>query len=243
MIRKPNYDYLAPVWTGDIAYNESFLPIDGVRNALTGKLWPDGVIPLLYPATEILEVRDAALENTFEEGRDYELCCGCLKLTTGSRIRRMTLAEYNPAEKSPNAFTNVGFTCSDGGYLFFAEGPEMHSRQYVVTYRHTGLWDAVIPAHIPGKLPKLGEKLANKTPVRIGFTGDSITTGANSSGAPFIDIPPYLAMWPELICGAISEKYGPCECLNRSKGGVCSNWGVDTALESFSPADCVRTSA
>lgn len=227
MLFGQNYDFLAPVWQGEISYNESFLPLEGMGGS---------VIPLLYRATEIIEVRDSSLQKVYEPGRDYELRDGGIFLPDTTTIPRMTWEEYNPQIKSPNAFTDVGFICSKGGYLFFAEGKEMHTRQCAVTYRHENriggdVWGGVIPQPLESRLPGFKYRLAHRQASLVGFTGDSIPAGGNSSG--FTKTAPFLPCWPQMFCAAVSEKSARCELMDRTRGGMSSQWGVDTALDSF----------
>ena len=221
-VRNQDYDYMKPVWTGDTALNESFWPVS--RDPADA----DTVIPLLYRAEEISEVRTLSLGTKFEEGRDYRLEDGRLVIPAGSAIKRFPWDEYVLKEERPGKC----FPCSLGGWVFFSEGPAVHDLQYAVTYRHSDPWLGPVPKADPKRLTKFREKLAGRRPVQVAVTGDSIACGGNSTGV--MNVPPYLPMWPTMITDWIEDKYGvPAMNINRSRGGVCSDWGVETAAESF----------
>ena len=223
-MRNQTYDYMKPVWTGDTAYFESFWPVTG-RDQPEGS---DTVIPLLYRADEIEEVRTLSLETKFSEGKDYFLDDGRLVIPAGSAIKRMKWEDYSLREEKPGNC----FPSSLGGYVFFSEGPTVHNMQYAVTYRHSDVWTGPVPAPNPNRLEKFRRRLAERRPVQVAITGDSIACGGNSTG--FMNVPPYLPMWPTMITDYIEDKFGcPAVNINRSRGGVCSDWGVQTARESF----------
>ncbi|NLZ37339.1 MAG: SGNH/GDSL hydrolase family protein [Clostridiales bacterium] len=120
----------------------------------------------------------------------------------------------------------------------------MHRLQYAVSYKHGDSWLGPIPRAAEEKLPKFRAKIRAGEQVRVAFTGDSITTGANSSAV--VNAPPFLPMWPDMVTDFIDDNYpskeGKTVNINRSLGGVCSDWGAFTARESFgkeSPDLCV----
>ena len=219
--KRPNdlQDLIRPVWTGDTVYEESFLPVNEAGDDTDAPL----LIPLLYHADEILSVTDMTREHTFEAGRDYVLKDGALLLPAGSTVHKMAWSAYNPAESD-----KYPFTCKNGGKLFFAEGKELHSREYCVTYRHSDGWDGFVPTCDKNLLPKTRARLLNREPFRFCWFGDSITTGANSSGNPHINVPPYIPMFPELTVHALSARFG-CEIgyVNHAVGGTVSGWGCE----------------
>lgn len=224
-MRNQTYDYMKPVWTGDTALYESFWPVLAKDQAADS----DTVIPLLYRADEILDVRTLSLETAFEKEKDYYAEGGRLIIPAGSAIKRFPWDEYVLKEEKPGKC----FPCSLGGWVFFSEGPTVHDMQYAVTYRHSDRWLGPIPGPNQSRLTKFKAKLADKRPVQVAFTGDSITTGGNSTGV--MNVPPYLPMWPTMVTDWIEDVHGcPALNLNRSRGGVCSDWGVETAEESFS---------
>lgn len=239
-MRNQSYDYMAPIWSGDTSLFESFMPL-----ACEGAAEDEPVrVPLLYSADEILEVRSSNLETVFSEGEDYLLWGGELIIPPGSPIKTVPWKSYNPQAEQPNSMTPTGFASINGGYLLFGEGDMMHRLQYAVSYKHGGSWLGPIPRAAEEKLPKFRAKIRAGKQVRVAFTGDSITTGANSSAV--VGAPPFLPMWPDMVTDFIDDNYpskeGKTVNINRSLGGVCSDWGAFTARESFgkeSPDLCV----
>ncbi len=213
-------DYTQPIWKGNTVLHESFLPLADRR------------IPLLYTPDEIIRVTNAAHTVTYTEGKDYILRGSVLYIPENSAIEIMRWEEYNPTQLSPNKYNASGFTCLSGGYLKFAEGAEFHNAQYAVSYRHSDFWKGYYPVYDQNKLPNTRRLIAEKKPFTLGFLGDSITVGANSSG--FVNAEPYAPIWPEMICERLRESSG-CDIkyVNRAVGGTTSGWGNENAAEFF----------
>ena len=216
---------LAPVWAGDTVYEESFFA-----------LMPKGVtacdalqIPLLYRADEILSVTSATREVTLAEGKDYILEDGKLIIPAGSSVYRMKWEEYQIIGEGEDKYP---FLCEGGGKIFFGEGDTMHSREYLVTYRHSDTWNGFVPTAKANTLPRTKEKLAQGKPLSFCWFGDSITTGANSSDA--IGAAPHIPMFPKLVCMALEETFG-CDIkyVNHAVGGTVSRWGTETLPGAF----------
>lgn len=213
-------DYTRPVWQGNIILHESFLPLAERR------------IPLLYSPDEIISVTNAQQNVTYKEGDDYVLRDGGLYIPENSKIEIMLWEEYNPTGSAPNRYDASGFTCSNGGFLKFAEGAEFHNAQYMVSYRHSDNWNGYFPVTDKEKLPKTRRLLAEGKPFTLGYLGDSITVGANSS--KFVGAEPFAPIWPEMIWERLLEISG-CDIkyVNRAVGGTASAWGSENATEFF----------
>lgn len=213
-------EYTRPIWAGDRVTGESFLPMSRE-------------VKLIYYADEIESVTDMTGKTEFKAGKDYVLRDGGLYIPEGSAIRVITQDEYNPAERSEEKHTGIGFTCKNGGYLMFSEGTFFHEREYAVTYRHSDSWDGPVPFSDPSKLPKTKALLREGKPFTFGFLGDSIATGANASAMTGIE--PFAPIWPRMICERLTEKYGcAVNYINRSVGGTASEWGIGVAEREFS---------
>lgn len=207
-------EVLTPVWERDICYQESVLPVaDG------GK---DVMIPLLYPATEILKVQNAGLTVTYRAGSDYDILDGKLVVFGRGRIPIMSQTEFSP---SAGQFPNL----EDGGYLCFQEGSYFHDRQLVVTYKHEGKYDGYVPESKAELLPNLQQKLQKGESLDMFVLGDSISVGANSSGFSEIFTSPYMPIYPQLFADGLKQKYGlkTVNVYNHSVGGKNSAWGVN----------------
>ena len=236
---------LTPVWQGDTAAHETVLFLDDRESAR-----------LLYPADEILSVVSADQKTEYVRGRDYELAHGCLLRLPGSAIPAFPIEEYYPAEHKDGA--DFGCTVEGHPYLVFGEGDTFTRWQIDVTYRHHGTWNGTIPAGSRQSFADFHNKMASGAPVTIAFYGDSITTGANSSGT--CGNAPYMASFPHMIAEEIAKAYGytveylrdPYEeaareasgkartlrFYNTAVGGMDSRWGdahVEELVNVYAP--------
>ena len=188
-------EYMQPLWQGGRVVNESVLFITG-----------EGGLPqpaaLLYKAAQIESVRSASLQICYEQGRDYVLENGAVALPHGSRIPVWNREEYYLDKKLPQ----VCFERAGGGYIAFGEGSFMHDRQLAVTYTHSDAWSGFIPRGELDRLPRTARLFSSGSDMTVLFYGDSITTGANSSGV--IGTAPFAPDWCDMTVGALQELYG-----------------------------------
>lgn len=212
--------YVSYYWEGNVTENESVFPLESREGTC-----PD--IPLMYPADEILEVRSSDLATLYEEGKDYSLVNGRLRILKDGSIRTIPHKEFFLAEKPAEG---LAFPCRFGGYIFFAEGAEMHTRQIAVTYRHSAPWQGFVPAAQGAKLPKTLAKLEAGEKLKVLVYGDSISTGANSSGR--VGAEPYAEPWYDMLCGTLRERYNcEIELINTAVGGTAARWGLENVEE------------
>lgn len=210
---------LAPVWKGVSVYRESFLWLRRPGEAAE--------VSLLYPADKVLEVWDARLTTRYEEGRDYKLRDGRLIIPASSRLPGMDWDEYYPKDfVEGHCFWKRG-----GGYIYFSEGPFFHTRQCVVSYTHSGSWDGPVPQGSLASLPHAAAKLREGRPFKVLFYGDSITTGANSSGITGVE--PFCPDWCDMVMARLEERWPACSfsSVNTAVGGTTSGWGLEEAEE------------
>ncbi len=213
--------YLRPYWTGRVMYHESVMPLTDAQGNV-----PD--IPLLYHAEKILSLRSSDLAVEYVEGRDYQLEDGRLRIPKGSTIPLFPYEEYYPALPKPEAT----FPRADGnGNIFFSEGSVLHSRQLAVTYGHEDPYMGHIPVYQGDKLPGAIRRLQGGEPLRILVYGDSICTGANSSGK--VGAAPFAPPWFDMLLGALRERYvsNRITLINTAVGGTASAWGAEHAWE------------
>lgn len=212
-------DIFAPVWAGDVCYQESFMVTENAR----GEIEP---IQLLYPATEIIEVQSSDLKTTYSEGKDYILNeAGELEIPAGSRIIVTKHEDIFLKEEIPG----YSFARLNGGYLYFSEDGFFHKRQTVVTYKHATSWHGTIPKRQGDSLPKTRTKLEGKEPLHVLVYGDSITAGGNASER--LGLEPYLERFSDLIIEEWKKEYGydDIRLTNTAVGGKNSEWGVEEA--------------
>ena len=211
---------MAPYWLGDTVYNESVMVVRDEEE----RLQP---IPLLYPATEILEVRSSDWKRLYRRGEDWDLKDGRLVIPEGSSVPIMTHAQYYPQTKVENeAFDMVG-----GGYVVFREGYYFYERQIAVTYRHTETWKGFTPLYKGNLLPRTLEKLENRKPLSLVLYGDSVMQGANSTGAE--NLPPHVPTLFNLFIQNLAARYGTdaISAVNTAEGGQTSEWGMKQAAQ------------
>ena len=219
-----SYDeILQPIWSGDTAYNESVLVVE----EQDGSIAP---INLLYNATEIIKVQSATLVDTYTPDVDYSLENGKLVVNKDGNIPHLTYDEMHPTsvEQLEYQLPVDVYESSAGGYINLHEGMWYHNRQIVVTYKHSDSYQGYIPEGKLNLLPKTKAILENKQELRVLMYGDSITTGANSSGKYAAS--PFMPIYPELFKKGIEKTYGiPVKMANDSVGGKTSEWGVTNA--------------
>ena len=227
-------EYIRPLWEGDTVAHESVLFREDEHAAR-----------LVFPADEIFGVYSADLKTEYEEGRDYALEYGCLVRLPESRMPFMPLERFYPSEHRDGK----DFGCTEPGHPFlgFGEGDSMIRYMVDVTYRHSAAWNGPVPRAQTDRLDRFLGKLARGEEATILFYGDSITTGANSSGV--VGVPPFAKPFPEMTAEALALKYGyelsvdvvpyeelkPAEkrggkvlhYVNTAVGGMDSRWGLE----------------
>ncbi len=214
-----------PVWEGNTVYEESFFPLMAENEDETRSM----TVPLLYKATEILSVTTATRLETLIAGQDYLLEDGNLVIPADSAVRRFAYSDYHIVGEGEDKFP---FAHRDGGKIFFGEGDTMHSREYLVTYRHSDTWNGFVPTPQAKKLPRTKALLSGGAPVNFCYFGDSITTGANSSGR--MGVEPFIPTFPELVSMVLEEKFGSdIHYVNHAVGGMDARWGTEHLSADF----------
>ena len=231
-------EYIRPLWVGDTVAHETVLFREDEREA-----------KLTYPMDEILGVFTADLTAELEADRDYLLRDGMLVRPEGSRMPFIPLERFYPSEHRDGA----DFGCTEEGHPFlgFGEGDSMIRYMVDVTYRHSAAWDGPIPPPQTDKCARFLATLERGEEATILFYGDSITTGANSSG--IVGVPPYAESFPLMVSRALAQKYGyalsidvvpygPVDpvrrtgervlhYVNTAVGGMESKWGLENVRE------------
>lgn len=219
MISYSSEKYTTPIWQGNTVEFEMFWPIKKDDGEVTVKL--------AYPVDEVISLCNSGLEKEFTEGRDYVVKDGCIVIPNGSEIRVTPWNEIILDAPQEGAQLNIEASIP-GKYLFFSESSAITDRQCAVSYKHSGKWEGVIPKRPSGKLAKMSEKIKKGEDFTFAFFGDSITVGANSSGADWINVPPYAPIWPKTVCNELERRYGgKISYINHAVGGKTSDWGVE----------------
>ncbi len=217
-------EMLTPIWEGETAYNESVLVVEEED----GSIAP---ISLLYEIENIISVKSATLEKTYVQGQDYTFDEGKLIIKKNGNIPTVSYDVFHPEQGGNTWWSGVDINARDGGYLLFAENKVFHGYQIVVTYTHQDAYEGYIPE---GKGALLERTLQNIEDGELNMLvyGDSISTGANSSGGPFtypqLYVAPYMPIYPEMFAEGIKSQYGTqtVNVYNESEGGRDSAWGL-----------------
>jgi lysophospholipase L1-like esterase len=200
---KPTVDLdqaMKPFWKGNRIVDESALLLSTSGGTPTGQL--------LFTPTKVISVKDATLQKTYVQGKDYRIDGNKVVALSGSSITTMKDSEF-----------------ATGQYPW----TELQGRHIFVTYEHKSAWKGPIPTFQGQHLPNTIVKLKTKKPLVVVAFGDSITLGINVSG--FRNVPPYLPPWPSLFAMQIGKAYGnkQVKLVNAGLGGMTSQWAKDNA--------------
>ena len=207
-------------------YMVPFLMADTVRDEIVMLIQEGHALPngdLLFPAKTILSVRDVYLNKEYEEGRDWIRSGRRIIRTDSSRMPYFQKKElvYTPEKKGMSQPGKL-----PGTFVLFSEQELIRSRQIAVTYipdRTPGNYPGQL--HRTDKLPQTTNKLTSKQPLHIVFWGNSIETGANSSG--FMHVPPFMPNWTQLFVYQLRRQFdSPVSFANLAVGGKTADWGL-----------------
>lgn len=208
-----------PFWEGSTVFGESVLFVQASTDELpTASL-------LLTPAS-ILRVERADRTLTYEAGRDFLLDpqTGILSLPTGSRIPYLSATDLFPERGSPRSINHKADDPNRG--VLFDNAHWFHDQQVEITYTTLERWQGYRPAVAENSLPRTLEKLRGGSPLRIAFTGDSITFGLNASQSS--DVAPRQPAYPELVINSLRGSFeSQIEWRNNAVGG----WRLEQGLE------------
>ncbi len=216
--------YTTPYWEGNIVYNES---LNFIKDPQTGK----ATAQLLYPAAEILSIKNSKLDNLYEEGVDYVCSGNVITLTENSRIH---CYKYNDIYFNDGNANNRWKLKSDFDYQYtwFSEGTTLHESQVAVTYLHTEPWKGFKPGYEGQNISNVISKLKEGKDVTIVFYGDSITAGYNASG--MFGIAPRMPLWTDLVVDRLKKAYPQAKitAYNTAVGGTTSIQGLQNCKAS-----------
>jgi lysophospholipase L1-like esterase len=202
-----------PFWQSDLMSNETVMMLAPMRGGIAEA-------PLLWPATEVLSVRDSTLGVELQNGIDFTYEAGTLRLAPGVTQYALPMADLS-VEGQPR----------------WEENHWYHTHQLVVTYLHEpGLWTGPLPAF---KLERLRAKLGvSDASIRVSILGDSIARGYSASGFgtdTFQAAAPYLMTWPQVVACRLQQRYGVDVFLNNpSVAGATSEWGLEVVHSAVS---------
>lgn len=214
--------YMIPFWKSDRMVGESVLLVSENGGSPQGQL--------LFVPEEIESVvsYDIVGKRTVEytEGTDFRIE-GNTIIASGDSMPFMTEKQLSGEEKT-EGFDYSQIPSTDAGlYLPFTESTGFIERQIYVTYTHAAGWEAETPSYAGETLTKTAEKLRNGESLNLFVYGDSISTGANSTG--YLNVYPYADSWPESVRKGLEQQYGgQINLLNKAVGG----WTSEDAIKS-----------
>ena len=216
-----------PFWESSTMLEETVVLVENEQGVKKGTL--------LFEPTKILSVKDYALESEYDpseytfEGRE-------LIASESSTMPYLTQAQYEGSGlESLGISTHPGKL--NGTLIPFTEGAGLVMKQVNVTYEHAGVWGGNTPEYAGEALSGTISRLREEKKLNLFLFGDSISTGANSSGK--LGIAPYLDDWGTGVQKQLAERYGAdVHFVNGSYGGWNSADGrreIDAALGTEQP--------
>lgn len=211
--------YVTPFWETNVIYNECFFPLigdDGVKRP----------IKLMYRANEIISVRDYTLTREYVRGVDYDLNeDGELVLLAKNGIPRYNDSYIHSPSMPADADESNYYPRRDrSGFEYWNESSELSLKTVAVTYVHNDEDQPERPESVASQIQRSFGKLARGEDFHFVLIGDSVGTGAKSSGN--CGIAPYADAYPKMIEKALSMKFGNenVRLTNSSIGGSTSGY-------------------
>ncbi len=157
---------MQPIFAGNECRNETVMFLD--KGEVKG---------LLYPIDKIISVTSYDGRTVYEEGKDYVIEDGKIRITADSSIKVIT------SDKFYNNPGSLIYTNRDGKPvpLYWGEDRAMTRWQININYTHKTTWEGYEQTCRLDVYRDFVEKLQNGEDVTVFFCGDSITYGGNSS--------------------------------------------------------------
>ena len=211
--------YVTPFWQTNVIWNECFFPLIGND----GKRRP---IKLMYKADEIVSVHDYTLTKEYKKGIDYDLNeDGEFVFLSRNGIPKVNDSFIHPATMPTDASESNYYPRRDGaGYEYWNESSELSLKTVAITYVTSDENEPERPESIAASIPRSFEKLARGEDFHFVLLGDSVGTGAKSSGN--CGVPPYADAYPKMTEKALSLKFGNenVRLTNNAIGGTTSEY-------------------
>lgn len=187
-------DLMQPIFAGNTVKNETVMFLD-----------KGDVRSLLYPIQSVASVTNYDGTVTYEEGKDYVIENGKIKITENSSIPVITRAVYYNFPDHPQINITAKYEGKNVN-IYWGEGKPMTDYQVNVTYTHENVWEGFVSESNVDVYAKFIQKLIDGEDVTLFFYGDSITHGASAS---FIDnYAPYQYGYSLLFTQALADLYG-----------------------------------
>ena len=185
---------MQPIFGGTTMKNETVMFLD-----------KGDVRSLLYPIQSVVSVTNYDGTVTYEEGKDYVIEDGKIRITENSAIPVITRAVYYNYPSHPQINITANYEGKNVN-IYWGEGTPMTNYQMNVTYTHENSWEGFVSESNLEIYAPFIQKLINGEDVTLFFYGDSITHGASAS---FIDnYAPYQYSYSLLFTQALADLYG-----------------------------------
>ena len=152
---------------------------------------------LLYPIKSIVSVTSYDGKKVYEEGKDYVVEDGKLKITADSSIKCITSAKY---------YNHAGSIIQMNGKPMFWGESQVKQWQVSVTYEHDAAWEGYVQESQLEIYQNFVKKLIAGEDVTVFFYGDSITWGACSTYAEGVQ--PKQGAYAMLFTEALADLFG-----------------------------------
>ncbi|MGB0744920.1 MAG: SGNH/GDSL hydrolase family protein, partial [Opitutales bacterium] len=179
---------------------------------------------LLFEPTKIIRVQRANQSQVYEEGVDFTLEGRTLRLTKNSRIPMLQYYSQKQIEDLYRFKEPKGFIYSPGGVI------KHNDYDIVVTYEYqNGAYADFFAGCAASDALTALDKLRSGEETTVAFFGDSITVGAQASGALGQKAAPYQEGYAKLVFNALQLKFPDARMhyVNQSVGGKKSEWGLE----------------
>ncbi len=187
-------ELMQPIFAGKTVKNETVMFLD-----------KGDVKSLLYPIESVVSVTNYDGTVTYEEGKDYVIEDGKIRITENSAIPVITRAVYYNYPSHPQINITANYEGKNVN-IYWGEGKPMTDYQMNVTYDHASDWDGFVSESNVEVYGDFIKKLIDGEDVTVFFYGDSITHGASAS---FIDnYAPYQYSYSLLFTQALADLYG-----------------------------------
>lgn len=152
---------------------------------------------LLFPIKSIVSVTSYDGKTTYEEGKDYVIEDGKLKVTENSSIKVITSEKY---------YNHPGSLITMNGKPMFWGESQVKAWQVSVTYEHDAAWEGYVQESQLEVYQNFVKKLIAGEDVTVFFYGDSITWGACSTYLEGVE--PKQGAYSMLFTEALADLFG-----------------------------------
>ncbi len=210
------------LWKSKIIFNEPCLLVEDYHG--------DKSAILLHPAVEIIEVKNYQQTKTYDPS-EYVFEGDYIAASENSTMPYLTERNVQGYD-IPNGIDFLETSHMDSGRVLFTESPNLSKYLINVTYKTKENWQYEKPVSKGEKLPIFQQKLESKKDINLLVNGDSIFTGASSTGK--LNIEPYQDPFPVAFPKEIKRKYNTnVVTTNTSVGGKDSIWGKENVNENI----------